>query len=171
MSVTTCRCAAPALSRPASASRMGNVRVERVSKLLHFGMGHARTSSAMPSARRTAVRVRADGEKKDPLAGYSKCVRLMQPLSHCACIVNFTTRNHQLALRQCAELPRAACVRDGQVDIRLRGEAEAPFRPVRLVFYGFSVVSASIGTTNGRGLSAVHCPNDRRFLTHLAEVS
>lgn len=29
--------------------------------------------------------------------------------------------------------------------MRLRGEAEAPWRPVRLVIYGFSMVSASVG--------------------------
>ena len=57
------------------------------------------------------------------------------------------------ALHHCVlNLPHAVCFRDGQVDIRLRGEAEAPFRPVRLVFSGFSVVSASVGTINGNAL-------------------
>uniref|UniRef100_A0A061QXT6 Uncharacterized protein n=1 Tax=Tetraselmis sp. GSL018 TaxID=582737 RepID=A0A061QXT6_9CHLO len=38
-----------------------------------------------------------------------------------------------------------ASEKSSDVDVRLRGEAEAPFRPVRLVFYGFAVVSASVG--------------------------
>eukprot|EP00951_Prasinocladus_malaysianus_P002279 scaffold16157_cov55-Prasinocladus_malaysianus.AAC.1 len=41
--------------------------------------------------------------------------------------------------------PMSRFSKDGDVDVRLRGEAEAPWRPVRYVIYGFSVLSASIG--------------------------
>jgi len=44
------------------------------------------------------------------------------------------------------EDPMAKFSKTGEVDVRLRGEAEAPWRPVRLVLFGFSIVSASVGT-------------------------
>mmetsp|Transcript_34359 Transcript_34359/g.97322 ORF Transcript_34359/g.97322 Transcript_34359/m.97322 type:complete len:323 (-) Transcript_34359:123-1091(-) len=57
------------------------------------------------------------------------------------CAVNDSRKPSQTQKRD----PLAGYSRNEKADIRLRGEAEAPFRPVRLLLYGFSVVSASVG--------------------------
>ncbi len=71
----------------------------------------------------------------------------------CCSETSFTRHRDQVVMSTYAAVSHVAahdvvvhCTCSLDDNVRLRSEAEAPFRSLRLVLYGFSVVSASIGT-------------------------